>query len=61
MGLHWSCRRRALTQNTWRITNAYVEEIFLFTTELDLLTPEFFFELFISQRYIKTWEGIRKK
>ena len=41
MDLHWSCRRRALTQNTWKITNVYLEEIFLFTTELDLLAPEY--------------------
>ena len=35
-----------------KITNAHVKEIFWFTTQLDLLTPELFFELCISQEYI---------
>ena len=36
--------------------NAYVKEIFLFTTQLDLLTPESFFKSCISQGYIQHFE-----
>ena len=40
--------------------NAYVKEIFLFTTWLDPLTPELFFQLCISQGYIENFERIYK-
>ena len=43
-------------ESTSNLENGYVKEIFLFTTELDLLTSEIFFELCISQGYIQNFE-----
>ena len=39
-----------------KVINTYLKEILLFTTQLDLLTPEFFSELCISQRYKQKFE-----